>query len=285
MLAQTEALLAIVIFSFVPVAIKYTSANPFTIGFFRLLITCIGIGYFWRSKIEWSKIVSKNGLRLCLIGLLFFGHWLTYFFAIKIGGSSACVLGMSTYGIQLIIYGSLLLNYHLRPKNYLSLLMVVGGLIFILPEWSHQNNFNQGVVLGLISACFYSLIPIVHQRTNQYFNHHTRIFSQFFFCFLGFSLFFPKTNWQLSGNDWMGLLFLAIFGTLIAHSLWALATSKLPTHFSGVIYYAITPSALFWAHLFLNEELNVKQIFGATLIIVAAIYNVWSFHAHQSGKN
>ena len=77
------------------------------------------------------------------------------------------------------------------------------------------------------------------------------------------------------------MIFLAIFGTLIARSLWAKATSQLPTYVSGIIYYAITPSALILSHLFFDESLTLKQITGATFIIGAAIYNIWSTYDHS----
>lgn len=280
-MAILDAIFAISIFSFVPLAIKFTHANPYTIGIFRLIVATISVGVFWRDKISLSSFFNRNSWRLYLIGIIFFCHWITYFFAIKVGGASACVLGMSTYGIQLIIYGSLFLNYHLRLKNYITLIFVLIGLYFILPEFSFENNFTKGMVLGLISASFYSLMPILHQRTNRYFSHQERIFSQFFFAMIVFSFLIPKTDWNLTLPDWGGLIFLAVFGTLIAHSLWAKATSQLPTYISGIIYYAITPSALILSHLIFDENLNLKQIVGAGLIIGAAIYNIWSTYDHS----
>jgi drug/metabolite transporter (DMT)-like permease len=185
---------------------------------------------------------------------------------------------MSTYGVQLILYGSLFLGYHLRFSNYLALLFVLIGVYLVMPAFSFENNFSKGLMLGLGSAAFYSILPILHQRTNRFFNYQIRIFSQFFFAMLIFLIFLPKTNWALTSVDWYTLLFLAIFGTLIAHSLWARFTSHTPTYISGVIYYAITPSALFLSKIVFNESLSIKQILGAILIITAAIYNVWSSH-------
>lgn len=277
-----EAIIAIFIFSFVPVAIKFTDANPYSIGIFRLFITVSATFVWWKNKIFLAQFTSKQSWRLYLIGAIFFGHWITYFHAIKVGGAQACVLGMSTYGIQLIIYGSLFLGYHLRARNYLALIFVVIGIYCLLPDFSFSTQFTKGLILGLISASFYSILPILHQRSNRYFSHEVRIFSQFFFCLIGFLFFYPEANWNLVTKDWLTLIFLATFGTLIAHSLWAKATSSLPTYISGIIYYAITPSALLLSHLIFDESLSYKQILGATFIIGAAIYNIWSTHAFRS---
>jgi drug/metabolite transporter (DMT)-like permease len=273
-----DAILAISIFAFVPVSIRYTHANPYTIGIFRLLIATSCVGLFWKEKISFHTFTNRNSWRLYLIGIIFFCHWITYFYSIKTGGASSCVLGMSTYGIQLIIYGSIFLGYHLRLKNYISLVFVFMGLFLILPTLSFENDFTKGMMLGLTSASFYSLLPILHQRTNRFFTYQERIFSQFFFAMILFLMFWPRSDWHLTGQDWGGLIFLAVFGTLIAHTLWSKATSQLPTYVSGIIYYAITPIALFLSHVMFNESLTSKQILGAFLIISAAIYNIWSSH-------
>lgn len=276
LVANIEAFLAIFIFSFVPVAIKFTAANPYSIGIFRLALAATFVGIWWHKKIDFKSYFKLQSWRLYLIGIIFFFHWITYFWAIKIGGAQACILGMSTYGVQLIFYGSIFLDYKMRPKNYVALILVLLGLYFVLPDFKHESNFSIGVLLGLISAAFYSIMPILHQRSNAYFKHEQRIFSQFLFALMMFLFFIEKTDWNLVSRDWWALLFLAIFGTLIAHSLWAKASSSLPTYVSGILYYLITPMALVLSYLILGETLSRVQITGSALILSGAVFNIWS---------
>ncbi len=273
-----ETALAIFIFSFVPIAIKFTAANPFTIGLFRLSIASILSAILWRKKIKLNQFFNKESWRLVLIGVVFFCHWITYFYSIKIAGPGICVLGMSTYGIQLIFFGSLFLGYHVKKKNFIALSLVLIGISLLVPQWNISNNFTKGIALALISASFYACMPILHQRTNKYFDHDIRIFSQFFFALIGFSFFISKTDWSLDAKDWYALSFLAFFGTFIAHSLWARVTSKLPTTTSGIMYYAITPCALILSHFILGENLTTKQIIAASLVLSGALYNSLRFH-------
>lgn len=276
LVANIEAFLAIFIFSFVPVAIKFTAANPYSIGIFRLALASTFVGIWWYKKIDFKSFFGARSWRLYLIGIVFFFHWITYFWAIKIGGAQACILGMSTYGVQLIFYGSVFLNYKMRFRNYIALLLVLLGLYFVLPDLKSESNFSIGVLLGLISAAFYSIMPILHQRTNAFFKHEQRIFSQFIFAFFMFLFFIEKTDWNLIIRDWWALLFLAIFGTLIAHSLWAKASSSLPTYVSGILYYLITPMALILSYFILGETLNMVQMIGSALILSGAVFNIWS---------
>ena len=272
-----DAAIAIIIFAFVPVAVKFTTANPFTIGLFRLVVATGLIGLVYRNKIEWRSLFSigerKSIWKLIVIGMAFIGHWLTYTFSIKVSGPSICVLGMATYGVQLIFYGSLFLGYHVRPKNIICLLFILIGVALVIPSWDFSNNTTLGLMLALISASFYAIIPIMLQKSHE-FSQETRIFSQFGVAMIGYFFLVGKTEWaSLGTNDWWALIFLAVLGTFIAHSLWTRVTSRIPTTTSGVLYYLITPAAMMLSHFLLGEELSFKQQIGGLIILVAALLN------------
>lgn len=268
-----DALIAIIIFSFVPVSVKFTAANPFTIGLFRLIVATLLIGLVYRKKINWLAFKSRSSWKLLVVGLCFVCHWLTYTFSIKISGPSICVLGMATYGVQLIFYGSFFLGYHVRVWNIICLLLILVGVFLVIPGLDINNNTTLGLVLALTSASFYSAIPIMLQKSHE-FSQETRIFAQFGIGMLVYLLFIPFTEWTYLGrNDWLALIFLAVLGTFVAHSLWSRVTSRLPTTTSGVIYYLITPSAMLLSHFILGEQLSVKQQIGGGVILFAALTN------------
>ncbi len=268
-----DAAIALFIFAFVPVVVKFTSANPFTIGLFRLAVAACLIGLVYRKQIDWSAFKKKTVWKLVVIGFCFFFHWLTYTFSIKLSGPSICVLGMATYGVQLIFYGALFLGYHVRFKNIACLIAILCGVALVIPSWDFHNNTTLGLALALLSASFYSVIPIMLQKSHE-FSQETRIFAQFSVAMIGYGIFAGEAEWiTLTTSDWVSLVFLAVFGTFIAHSLWSRVTTRLPTTTSGIIYYLITPAAMLLSHLFLGEELSDKQQIGGAIILVAALIN------------
>ena len=280
-----DAAIAIIIFAFVPVAVKFTTANPFTIGLFRLVVATAMIGLVYRNKIEWRSLFlrgeRKSVWKLIVIGMAFIGHWLTYTFSIKVSGPSICVLGMATYGVQLIFYGSLFLGYHVRAKNIICLLFILIGVSLVIPSWDFSNNTTLGLMLALISASFYAIIPIMLQKSHE-FSQETRIFAQFGVAMIGYLFLIQQTEWEsLASTDWWALVFLAVLGTFIAHSLWTRVTSRIPTTTSGVLYYLITPAAMLLSHFLIGEELSLKQQIGGLIILVAALLNTLKLH----GKN
>lgn len=277
-----DAFIALFIFSFVPVVVKFTSANPFSIGLFRLIVASSLIALVYRKKIDWKAFKSRSVWKLFVVGFCFFCHWLTYTFSIKVSGPSICVLGMATYGVQMIIYGSFFLGYHVRLKNILCLVFILGGVALVIPSWDFNNNTTLGLGLALLSASFYSVIPIMLQKSHE-FTQETRIFAQFSVAMIGYILLAGQTEWSsLMMKDWLSLIFLAVLGTFVAHSLWSRVTSRLPTTTSGVIYYLITPSAMLLSHYLLGEELSGKQQIGGAIILLAALFNSFKL-PHKRG--
>lgn len=270
-----HGLLAIIIFAFVPLAIKFTGASAVTICLFRLFVTVFFLSIFWRKKIEFKFLnpFAKESWKLWLIGLIFFVHWVTYVNAVKIGGASIGVLGLSTYGVQLIIGSRIFLNHRITRKEIFYLMISMIGVLLVVPSWDFKNNITFGLILALLSATCFALLPIAH-RKSQRFNEETRIFAQFLGAMIGFAFFINTTHWDLNHNDWLTLIYLAIFGTLIAHSLWASLSSKLSASSVGLAYYAIAPISMTLSHFLLDESLSKKQILGSIIVIFAAILNL-----------
>ena len=273
-----EGLLAIIIFAFVPLAIKFTAATPMTICLFRLLITVVALGIYWRKKIQFKLFYfnQPESWKLWLIGIIFFFHWVTYAYSVKLGGPSIGVLGLSTYGVQLVIAGILFLGHRVTKKDLFCLILSMIGILMIVPSWNFKNSSTRGLGLALLSATCFALLPILH-RKSQRFNLETRIFAQFFGAFVGFVLFLGETTWSLKAIDWWVLVFLGVFGTLIAHSLWARVSTKASPSRSGLAYYSIAPLTIVLSHFILGESFTQLQMFVSLVVIIAAITNLISF--------
>lgn len=268
-----QGVLSILIFAFVPLAIKYTAATPLTICLFRLAVTVGALAVFWRQKISFHHFFSRNGLKLWLIGFVFFIHWITYAYGVKIGGPAIGVLGLSTYGIQLILAGALFLDHHITRKDVLCLLSSLLGIAMIMPSWNFQNEASFGLVLALLSATSFAFVPVLHKKMTS-FNQETRTFAQFTGALFFFLFFTGETHWDLQPVDWLVMIFLAVFGTLIAHSLWVRISSALSPTITGLAYYTIAPITILFSSLFLGDQLSAQQLAGAALVIASSIANV-----------
>lgn len=261
-----EATITLLLMAFIPVFIKFTSASTITIGIFRLSVATILFTIFLRPKSLSGVLKKKVLIPLILIGVFFALHWITYFFSIKIATASIGLLGMSTYGIHLIFLGWGIRKQKPSAFDFAALLLAIAGTYFIIPELSVSNNITLGILLGIVSGFCFALLPVLHQ---QYvvIPERTRIFGQFFFALLTFSFFFPMTDWDFPAVDWWALIYLAVGGTFIAHTLWVRVTTKISTTISSVIFYLIVPMTMVISHFWLKEPMQSTKVIGAFLIV------------------
>ncbi len=272
---RAEALIAVLFLGGVPVTIKGVSADPWVIGIVRLsaavFLTCLllpGVRQVFRCRRrDWGV--------LALIGFSFGLHWVTYFWGIKLASASVACIGMATFGVQVSILGMLFLGQKPTVRQIIALIISLGGTLLVLDEYTLGSDMTTGFLLALLSGSLYALLPIWHQKFAEV-PVNIRTLGQYLFALPLFLVFLPRARWELTPGDWLGLAYLSIFGTFIAHTLWIRATTVLPAVTSGLIYYLYVPLAVFFSWLFLNEDIGWSRIIGATLIVGASIFGARS---------
>ena len=263
-----DATIALVLFGCIPVVIRAISANPFTIGVFRLgvaSVVMIAATTLRRGAAGWPTTRS-DVVRMVVVGFVFFGHLLTFFLSIKASSASIAAIGLSTYGIFLILFGALFSHHRLRFAEICAVLVAAAGAVIVVQRFDFGNNSLVGMLLSVVSAMFYASLPILHQRWSH-LRTDTRATGQFAFAFLFFLLLLPWTRWELAPRDWYGLIFLAVGPTLIAHTLWVRVTTILPPVLTSVIYYGNIPIAILLSVVFLSEPVTTRTLIGAAMII------------------
>jgi drug/metabolite transporter (DMT)-like permease len=274
-----EALIALLLFGCIPVVVKMISANPYTIGIVRLALATVVLAAFMALRGQLRHIARRDLTPLAVIGFLFFGHWLTLFFAIKASSASIGAIGLSTYGVDLLILGAIFAGERPRPVVILAVMLAAAGAVLVVPKFDLRNDTALGMLLACVSALMYAALPLLHQRW-AHIPTGIRTLGQFGFALLFFSFFIAKANWNLTLRDWAGLLFLAIGVTLIAHSLWVRVTTRLTPSATSILYYGNIPVALALSVLVLGEPLTVRTISGTVLIISGGVLGLIT---HRTG--
>lgn len=265
-----EAAIALVLFGCIPVVVKSIAANPFTIGIFRLTVAMAGLLLIAVLRKRLVALGGRDVARLALIGLLFFGHWITYFFAIKTSSASIGAIGLSTYGIHLLILSAMFGRARLRALDVLAVTIAIAGAVMVLPSFDVRNDVTGGMLLAIFSAVMYASLPILHQRWSH-LSSSVRALGQFTFAWLLFLMFLPKSDWTLAPRDWGGLVFLAVGSTLVGHTLWVRVTTELSSPVTSVIYYANVPFAVALGVIFLGEPLTTRTLIGGAMVIVGSL--------------
>ncbi len=277
-----EAAISLILMAGVPVCIKFTAADTFTIGVFRLSVAILLILVFLFPFKNIGVVNRKMIFSLSMIGAVFALHWYTYFTSIKLSTASIGILGTSTYGLHLIYLGWIFRRNKPGIFDIFAVIIAIGGTWLIVPEISLANNITAGLLVAIFSGFCFALLPILHQRS-QHLPDRLRTFGQLFGAWIVFMFFLPVTNWQLKPFDWWALLYLAVPGTFFSHWLWVRVTTRLTTTITSVIFYLIIPMTMVISHFWLEEEMPFQKISGAALIVSA---NLLSFYGrNRSGKS
>jgi drug/metabolite transporter (DMT)-like permease len=268
-----ETIIPILLFGCIPVTVRFIDANPYTIGIFRLGVATIFVALFLGIRGQLRRVALGDLARLAVIGVIFFAHWITLFFAIKASSASIAAIGQSTYGIDLLILGAIFAGERIRATDAAAVIVAAIGAVLVIPAFNLGNDVTFGMALASLSALLYAALPLLHQRW-AHIPNMTRTLGQFAFALACFLLFAGRAEWNLAGRDWAGLLFLAIGVTVIGHSLWVRVTTHFSSRITSIIYYANIPIAVLLGVVLLGEPLAPRTLAGGVMIIAASVFGL-----------
>lgn len=133
------------------------------------------VAIWWRALIALGLLVAfcrykglsfrtKNRRQTGLIllsGLLMAGHWVLYFYALKLGSVAIGMLSIFTYPAMTTLLEPLLLKSPFHTRHLLLAALVILGIYFLAPNFSLADGKTVGLVCGLCSAFVYSLRNIL----------------------------------------------------------------------------------------------------------------------------
>jgi len=260
--------------STVPIVIKGISADPWVIGFGRLLLGAIGLYLLKGSARRFAHLRPKDWALLGTLGICFGLHWAAYFFSIKMGSPTIAVIAtLSSASLFLSLAGSHFLGHRIRWIHWLGLIFGIVGTVLIGGEFEIGSNALTGFLLGILSGVLYGILPILHQKA-PHLNGNLRSWGQFTGGLIVFAFFIPLGNWDLPLGDWLGILYLGTICTVGAHTLMVHAVSALPTTSSALLNYLYIPGTAILSYLLLDERLSLLQIVGAIIIITASMLGI-----------
>jgi len=272
--AHIEGIVSIAVMGSVPVAIKWVSVDPWVIGIIRLVIATSLLVLIFPAARQWRGLSRKDWLTLLLIGVVFGLHWITYFYAIKLSSASIASIGtISMYGIFLSLLGAVFLSHRVRWYHGAAIALSIIGVFLVVGKFDTGSGMLIGFLTSIASGFLYALLPILHQRATH-MSSMLRTFGQYSGALVVFLIGAPLGTWKIPPMDWLGLVYLAIIGTLASHTLWVHATSVLPATTSSLLYYLYVPIAVLLSFLFLGETLALPQIIGGVIIISASLLGI-----------
>jgi drug/metabolite transporter (DMT)-like permease len=247
---------------------KYIAMPSEVIIWFRSAFAMIFLYGFCKSKkINLRVIDLKTHVPFIISSLFTAGHWVTYFYALKLSNVAIGMLSLFTFPVITALLEPIFIKSKLNPVHLVLGLMVLIGLYILAPEFSMESSDVRGILFGLFSALCYSIrILILKQHVTLYNGSMIMFYQTFVITVILFPvLFFMDTSGFQSQFPY--LLLLALLTTAIGHSL-MVHSLKFFSASTATIISSIQPVfGIIIAFIVVDEVPSRNTIWGGLLII------------------
>jgi drug/metabolite transporter (DMT)-like permease len=214
------------------------------------------------------KINSRKDLWTFILSALFMGgHWITYFYALKFSNVAIGMLSLYTFPVITALLEPFFIKIKLDPIHIFLGFIVLVGIYILAPEFSIESSHVQGILLGLLSALFYSLrILILKQHVINY-NGSMLMMYQLLILTIVLAPFLYFMDTSGISTQFPYVLLLAIVTTAIGHTMFVHSLKHFSSSTASIMTSALPVYGIIIAYFFLDEIPSKNVFIGGFLII------------------
>ena len=269
--------IAVFLAGFTAVLGKLIGLNEGLLVWYRLLITVVVLGLllFLKKQLQWIPL--KDALKILGVGLIVAIHWVTFYGSVKYGNVSIAVVCFSASGFFTAFFEPLIFKRRIVAIEILLGLLAIAGIYII---FDFHPQYKTGIIFGVISAVGSSLFPIFNKKLLLRFNPSTLTLYELggglvsLSVLVPFYLFqFPATYYFPTREDWLWLLILACFCTVLSFDLQLNALKKISPFTANIAYNMEPVYGIILAFLIFRENklLNGHFYLGVALIMLSVV--------------
>ena len=252
----------------IPLIIRTSEINSISLVGVRTFIGSIFLGLILLKKDVSIKELIKPGL---ILGPLLAIHWVTMFESIELNSVAVGIVLVFSYPIFVIF-----IEYARGTKlqSYQILLILSGFLgLYLLLDLVDVKSIT-GIIYGLISAVSLAFIITIGERYSSKLGGLKVAFSQLIVAaFILIKFTFDSWNWMISNI--LISLFLGLFLTALGlTTYWYVVKVIKPLAVSTITYLEPVTGVVLGA-LILNENLEIKQIIGFSIVLLVGVLQVY----------
>ncbi len=251
---------------------KFIDMPPPVTVWWRSFLAAIFMYIFIRFKKISLRIDSKRDLFTFVISALFMGaHWITYFYALKFSNVALGMLSLFTYPVITALLEPLFFKVKLNSFHIFLGLIVLLGIYILAPDFDLQSTQVKGILLGVISALFYSLrLLLLKKYTDKY---HGSMLMFYQISILSIVLLPVIFTMDTSGiqTQFRAVLLLALLTTAIGHTLFLHSLKYFSVGTASIISSIQPIFGIIIAYIFLNEIPTWNTFWGGLLILSTVV--------------
>lgn len=269
--------LAVFIWGFTGVLGRAISLNEGLLVWWRLLITVVSLWILFYFLGWIRRIKRRDFFKIAAIGTVLALHWLCFYGSIKYSNVSVALTCLATSGLFSAMIEPMFFRRRInRMELFLGFFALVGiGIIYF-----SNLEFSVGIYIGLAASLFTVLVSVMNKKLVEGYEPQTICLYQLSGGFLGLSIMmpfynalFPSAVWLPQGWDWLWLVVLSWFCTILTFLLYIYALRRLSAFTMNLTLTLEPVYGIILAFALYNESKDLSDYFyiGFGLILLAVI--------------
>ncbi|MDO4800163.1 MAG: DMT family transporter [Bacillota bacterium] len=263
--------------SFVSTEYLLRSMGAMTIAAIRFAIAALIMYGMLRSKGTIKRIERGDHKYFMIAGII---GITAYFYAENLGilylGATTSALIISTLPVFTLVFDFLIFRRRVRWTDLLAVILSVVGVALVVGVSYEEQSAGEatlGYLMMLVAVLTWVVYSVASKKIIRKYKPLELTFYQFLFSMPFFFPFIPfeQNQWQAVGlEQWVHLIFLSLFASVLGFYFYAKAMDKLGISESSVFLNFLPLVTMVSAAFYLGSPIRSMQIIGSVLIITAA---------------
>jgi len=272
--------IAVFLAGFTGILGRLIDLNEGLLVWYRLFLTSATMWILFSISKKLKRIPLLDIIKLSGIGFLAALHWVSFYGAIKYANISVALVCFSAIGFFTALLEPFILRIRFKWAETLLGLVVMAGIYII---FHFDPQYKTGIILGILSAIFISIVIILLKQFVKRINPETLLTYQLTGGLVTLSFIMPfylqrfPTDYIIpDANDWMWLLVLSWVCSVIAFQFTAYALKRLSAFTVNLTFNLEPVYGIILAFIVYKEnELLSKWFFiGFAMIAAALIFHL-----------
>ncbi len=245
--------------------------TPVVVWWRSILGALFLLGFCIYKKFNLRIQSHQDAVSIGISALLMGGHWLFYFFALKLSNVAIGMLSLFVFPIFTAFLEPFFIKIKFDPIYILLGVMVLLGMYIMAPEFNLENTHFKGILFGLLSALCYALRNIISKKLTSSYSPTSIMFYQtgILTVVLFPVLFFMDTSNIVTQYPYVILL--AVVVTATGHTLLIYSLKHFSVSTASIINSIQPIFGIIIAFIFLNEIPTKNTVLGGSLILATVL--------------
>ncbi|MBQ6663003.1 MAG: DMT family transporter [Firmicutes bacterium] len=269
--------------------VNLIGAPPLAIGFWRL---AIGVPFFavpvLAGKRDELKALTRRDIFLaCLAGVFLFGHFFTWFNAVKMTNVASAVTLAALH--PLVVLAVTFFLYHqkvgLRPIMGIILALLGGAMIAGFDYRTLATDNFVGDIFAVFAAIFFGLYLAVGDEGRKRVSGPVYVLLVFATCLVCFAIGCAATGTKVLGytaKDYALLVALTMICQVGAHAVFNLCIGYVDSLYVSTWETGESVFAIILGMIVLQQIPTQYQIIGCAVVVIGLLY--YNFHVSKQQK-